>query len=269
VTPRVAEWNFQVERQLSENMSLSIGYVGDHGFHEMTYYNDNAQPFGEPVHGAAPAEPNQFNPCASNLTINFPCLGGVTVQSTVGTSDYNSMQIEFNRRMTAGWQFTGSFTWQKILDTSCGAFDCTQPQDILLLNQDRGYSQLDQPYVMVLSSLYHLPFGRGMRWGNHWSRPMDWALGGWQVNGIYTLSAGLPFDTSVGGSSNAVLRPNASCLPSTQPGNLNHYIGSGTCLSAPVATLYPDGSVVANAPGTAARNLLFWPRPVEHGPFRI
>jgi hypothetical protein len=257
-TPRVAEWNLQVERQLTPNMSLSVGYVGDHGFHEIAYYNYNAQPFAMPVHGTAPSQPNQFNPCQSGVNINFPCLGSVTVQSTVATSDYNSMQVQFQRRMTAGWQFLGSFTWQKILDTSCGAFDCTQPQDIQNLSLDRGYSQLDQPYVMVLSSLYHLPFGRGMRWGNAWSRPVDWALGGWQINGIYTLQAGLPFDLSVGGSSNAVLRPSATCLPSTQPGNVSQYIG-GSCLSAPAATLYADGSVVANAPGTAARNLLFGP----------
>jgi hypothetical protein len=258
-TPRVAEWNFQVERQLGPNMSLSVGYVGDHGFHEVTYYNYNAQPFGMPAHGTAPSAPNKFNPCASDLTINFPCLGGVNVQSTVGTSDYNSMQVMFQRQMTAGWQFLGSFTWQKIINTSCGAFDCTQPQDYQLLQADRGYSQLDQPYVMVLSSLYHLPFGRGRRWGQNWSRPVDWALGGWQINGIYTLQAGLPFDLSVGGSSNAVLRPNATCLPGTQPGNLEQYISSGSCLSAPAATLYPDGSLVANAPGNAARNLLFGP----------
>jgi hypothetical protein len=260
--PRVAEWNFQVERQLSQNMSLSVGYVGDHGFHEMTYYNYNAQPFGEPVYGTAPSAPNPFNPCQSNLTVNFPCLNSVTVQASVGTSDYNSMQIQFQRRMTAGWQFLGSFTWQKILNTSCGAFDCTAPQDYLLLQEDRGYSQLDQPYVMVLSSLYELPFGRGKRWGSHWSRLVDLALGGWEVNGIYTLQAGLPFDLSVGGSSNAVLRPNATCLPGTQPGNLQHYVVGGSCLSAPAATLYGSGNniqIVANAPGTAARNLLFGP----------
>jgi outer membrane receptor protein involved in Fe transport len=258
-TPRVAEWNLQVERQLSPNMSMSIGYVGDHGFHEITYYNYNAQPFGLPVHGPTPAAPNDFNPCASNLTINFPCLGAVTVQSTVGTSDYNSLQMQFQRRMSAGWQLLGSFTWQKILNTTCGAFDCTQPQDYQNLALDRGYSQLDQPYVLVISSLYHLPFGRGMRWGSGWSRPLNMALGDWHVNGIYTLQAGLPFDLSVGGSANAVLRPNASCLPGTRPGNLQQYVNGGTCLSAPAAQLYPDGSIAADAPGTAARNLLFGP----------
>jgi hypothetical protein len=44
--------------------------------------------------------------------------------------------------------------------------------------------------------IYDLPFGRGRRFGSAWSKPMDLAVGGWQVNGIATLSAGTPIGFS-------------------------------------------------------------------------
>jgi hypothetical protein len=257
-TPRVAEWNVQVQRQLASDMSLSVGYVADHAWHQMDNYNLNVYPFDEAAHSTAPSVPTQLNPCQSALTEPYPCLGSVAVMNTVGTSDFQSLQMQFQRRMTAGWQLLASYTWEKILNDYCDALDSCSPQNPQQLGLERGLSTIDQPYVFVLSSMYQLPFGRGRRWGSSWSRPIDEVLGGWEIDPIYVLTAGLPFDLSVDGSYTGFLRPDLSCVPGTSPGNLLHYINN-TCLAAPPATLYPDGSVVANSPGNAGRDILFGP----------
>ena len=38
-----------------------------------------------------------------------------------------------------------------------------------------------------------MPFGKGRRWMNSGPRPVDWIIGGWQINNILTLQDGLPF----------------------------------------------------------------------------
>src|SRR5581483_5949316 len=41
-TPTVETWSLRVERELSPNTSLTIGYVGNHGYHELVGVDENA-----------------------------------------------------------------------------------------------------------------------------------------------------------------------------------------------------------------------------------
>jgi hypothetical protein len=44
--------------------------------------------------------------------------------------------------------------------------------------------------------LWEVPFGKGRKYGNSLSRPVDLILGGWQANGVWTWATGLPFTPS-------------------------------------------------------------------------
>ena len=44
-----------------------------------------------------------------------------------------------------------------------------------------------------------MPFGRRQRFGAHWVKPVDMALGGWQLGGIYTGHTGFPLTIKVSG----------------------------------------------------------------------
>ena len=194
------------------------------------------------------------------IPVSSRISASVNVYNTYGKSNFHSLQAEFERRITNGLQVTGSFTWEKETDDSCGAYDCQQPQDFRNLGLEEGLSNLDQPYRLVISALYELPFGRGKHWGHDWSRPMEIALGGWQFNGIYTLASGLPFDLSEGGASQGTIRPDIIAKASVNPGNLD-YINT-TSFAASPATLYTDGtaqSISFDRPGTAGRNILIGP----------
>jgi len=113
------------------------------------------------------------------------------------------LQAQYERRLTRGFQFLGSFAWSKTLDDACGDLDACAPQLYTDFKDEKGRSNIDQNYRLVLSSLYELPWGRGKHWGSNWSRPLDWVVGGWQLNGIYTLQSGLPFNVTVNGNPNA------------------------------------------------------------------
>ena len=252
VIPSVSQWNLQIQRQLGNNSSASIAYVGDRGKNLVRNYN-----FNQPFYDTNPFLPNH------NF---FPQLGSVTVQDDSGNSTYNSLQMQYERRLTRGLQVLASFAWSKTLDDSCGDLDACSPQDPSNFKLEHGRSNIDQNYRFVLSSLYELPIGRGKRWGSNWSRPVDWVLGGWQINGIYSLQAGLPFSVCVDGNpatNNCVVRADLVGPVAVHPGNLKYFDTASFALPAQTQFVDPSNpgnkSNVFNAPGTSGRDILRGP----------
>jgi hypothetical protein len=90
---------------------------------------------------------------------------------------------------------------------------------------------------------------------------VDWVLGGWQLNGIYTLQAGLPFTVCVDGAQgNCITRANVVGPLVRHPGVITPGLYFDTAsFAAPAQTTYPDGSTTYNAPGTSARDILRGP----------
>ena len=243
LTPMVSQWNLQVQRQVGRNQSVSLAYVGTLGSRLTRNYNANQQLFGL----------SQSDPERSL----YPKLGSITVLDNRGKSDYHSLQAQYERRFTNGFQLLGAFTWSNAIDDACGNLDSCAPQLYTNYQIERGLSNQDQTYRLVVSSLYELPFGRGKHWGHNWSRPVDWAVGGWQLNGIYTLQAGMPFSVTIDGSPSAT-RADLVGSPSINAGNIMDYINPAAFEPVPV-TKYPDGSVTFDRPGTSARDILRGP----------
>jgi hypothetical protein len=234
----VNEWNIQFQRQVFGNSVVRIGYVGTEGHRLTTYYDDNQQIFN--AVGGAKA---------------FPKLGTVQVQANIGNSNYNSLQMEFERRLTNGLQFRAAYTLSKSIDDSPGAFDGTRPQDIHNLKLERSLSDFYQKHVLVLSSLYELPFGKGKKFGANWSRPLDVALGGWQLNGIFTASSGLPINLTVNGQT---LRPDVFGNVSTT-GSTQGYFSNPKAFVAPPNNTF--GTPIR--PGYLGRNAFTGPRYID------
>ena len=253
VIPSVSQWNLQIQRDLGNNSSASIAYVGDRGKNLVRNYN-----FNQGLYDFSPFLPGHNA---------FPSLGSVTVQDNSGNSTYNSLQLQYERRLTRGLQALASFAWSKTLDDSCGDLDACSPQDPKNFKIEHGRSNIDQNYRFVLSSLYELPIGRGKRWGSNWSRPVDWALGGWQINGIYSLQAGLPFSVCVDGSpasNNCIVRADLVGPLSVHPGRITGYFDTSS-FALPAQTTFVNpgnpaqSSKVFNAPGTSGRDILRGP----------
>lgn len=238
VVPMVSQWNLQVQRQIGTNQSVSLAYVGTHGAHLVRNYNANQQLFD-----SAPG---------TNL---YPQLGSITVEDTSGKSDYHALQAQYERRLTNGLQFTGAFTWSKTLDDSCGNLDTggCAPQLYTDYALERGLSTQDQDYSMVLSALYDLPFGRGKRWGGDVPLWADYVIGGWQLNGIYTLVGGTPFSITVSGNPSST-RADLIGKVQVNPGNINNYVDAGA-----FAVPATNAQGVFLAPGTSGRDIVRGP----------
>src|SRR5215472_12147032 len=136
-TPTLVEYSVRVEHQLRANTSVTIGYVGSHGYHEIIGVDANAPApvacpaapcpatfpttlnpaTGQPVFGALAGQPvpagTYFNPTATKPNA---ALANTWTWVSEGRSTYNALQVDLNRRFSAGLSLRGVYTLAKAMD---------------------------------------------------------------------------------------------------------------------------------------------------------
>ncbi len=173
----VQSWNVALQRQLPMGFTFDTAYVGNHGVdNPITYQLNRGLVLGA---GAAGQLLNQA----------FGRRTGTTTYIGVNTH-YHSLQAKLNRRFSQGLQITSSYTWSKSMDY-CSDRTCT-PQNQFNISRNYAKSDFDHTHVFVESFLYELPFGKGKKWMN--SGFSAWAIGGWQINGVFTAQSGAPIN---------------------------------------------------------------------------
>ncbi|HYK58726.1 MAG TPA: carboxypeptidase regulatory-like domain-containing protein [Bryobacteraceae bacterium] len=231
-TPRMYQWNFNVQRQLFESTTLTVGYVGSRGLHLYAARDINpvlptvvngVQVFGVP-RGATPG-------MVGNPRLN-PAAAALSSEAPVGDSSYNSLQVGLNRRFSHGVQGQLSYTWSKCMDDASGTYGLEGGipwSDPLNGSFDRGRCLFDRPQVFRLSGVYTLPFTKNI------------LVKGWQMSGNLLAQSGPPWNVILGtgfdqsGSAVANQRPNL-ILPADQviTGNVNQWVNpAGFSLPAP------------------------------------
>lgn len=181
----VQQFNVQFQQQLTNNTALSVGYVGTRGRNLILYYNLNGTALSADTAVPCPISGGTLGNC-------YPGLSSVNVRDSIGRSQYDSLQVQLERRFTKGWQYIASYTFSKTKDNGEGAFDNTAGG----INYIEPYttSRLDYPHVFSYETVYELPFGRGKAFGSEIPRPLDVILGGWSLNVIFRVQSGSPFD---------------------------------------------------------------------------
>ena len=212
-TPTVQEWNFTVERQLDSRTSLHVAYVGSRGSHQLISIDPNSVPASVCAAGgctaggistarATVAQGAQYIPVVASRP--NPFLGAGFFWFASGNTSYQALQIDVNRRLAAGFQVRGNYTWSKNLDINSAltvAQANNQPQLVLdrnNLRRDWGPSALNVTHQSSISGQWELPLGNGKRWLNSATGLTQKLAGGWQLNGIATLLSGFPFTPTLG-----------------------------------------------------------------------
>ena len=170
-------WNATVDRVLPWQMRGALSYVGRSASHL-----ERARNINQLQAGTIQANPG-VNTNALRPYLGF---GSITLYETTGTSKYNSLQIQVERRGTRGVGFSVAYTFSQTKDNGSGRGD-------ILPNayDDSGYygiSDLDRPHVFVSQARYRFPTLDGS------VAPLRWVLGNWDVSGIFQAQSGAPFD---------------------------------------------------------------------------
>jgi len=218
VTPRVHQFSFGIQRQISQSASLEASYVGSRSvdLNNERAFNIPSLAFRKtcnPLEGGSVAfcdaqVPNPFQGIEAfrgtthftSATIRrydmnrpFPQFNGDLLRQGVNNSSiwYNSAQINYNQRIAGGLMVVTNYTFSKTVERWGWA-------DPFANVQQQGLYFNDRPHFFKFTGIYELPFGRNKKFGSGVSGFANKLIGGWEVTGFYTLASGEPQEFSNG-----------------------------------------------------------------------
>jgi len=180
------QFNLTVQQEIVPwSMVVKVAAVGNLGRRLYNTYDAN-----QPIPGAAAL--NTRRP----LYGVAPDLAGVSYFVSDGLSSYYAGQLTLDKRFGKGLSALVGYSWSHAIDNVVlefgGGAAGPQPQDPRNLRAERGNSIIDLRHRLTASYLWELPFGKGRSFMNR-GGIADFALGGWQMNGIFVTQTGQPF----------------------------------------------------------------------------
>ena len=195
--PTVDAFNVTVQRQLTEVMSIEVGYVGNRG-RDVFAGDGPAVNVNDPTLEGYPNVPRdqrrpffagQFPTTLGGYGGAYGWTQGIDFFCNCANNWYDSLQTRFNKLFSDGYSLQVNYTWQKAEGEGGGYFFFNR-------SLERGVQDWDRAHIFNLMLIYELPFGRGRTYGSDWSPTMNAILGGWQFNANQTFQSGLPFNVN-------------------------------------------------------------------------
>ena len=265
-TPTVISYTLTIEQQIATNTTLSLGYIGSRGYHELLSLDANEPAPTVCPAGACPASlaaGTIYYPTGSPLS--NPALTNTTTWSSNGDSSYNALVVDVNRRFGHGLQLRGVYTYSKNLDdgtamnSSVGA---NAPGFVMFpLNPRLDWSPAttDVRHLAVINGSYELPVGTGKKFLSTASGVKGKLAEGWRVSAIESLQSGFPFTPQLGfnpsnnGDSRNPVRPswNPAFTGNVILGGPNQYFNPNAFVLPPAGTYGNAGRNVLNGAGLA------------------
>jgi hypothetical protein len=149
---------------------------------------------------------------------------------SVGTSQYNALDVKVQKRLSQGLTLLAAFTWSSNWDNLWGASSTLNPgyngpQDIYNLAPEYARSINDMPKRTTIAATYELPFGHGKEFLGAANRWVDLAVGGWRFNDIMIIQDGSPLPITQSTNVNSAYG-NETTRPTVVPGVTACYSGS-------------------------------------------
>jgi hypothetical protein len=240
-TPYTEQWSLDFQQELTPSLMIDVGYYGSVGRHLIGILDIN-----QPQPGVYKTE---VATCSATVTTNcVPANGFITTSNIslinpirpypgyVGIdgirpwfdSNYNSLQVQLQKKFSHDSLFNVAYTWSHAL-TNNQTDRSTAPQNSYNFQGDYGPMQQDRRHVITGNYVYYLP------WFADQKGLAGHILGGWELSGIITAQSGVPL--TIGTASTT-----------------NDFAGQG-CRGPSPCAVRPDqiGDPNANAPHTFAK----------------
>ncbi len=192
------QWNFNVEHQIGNNYSITLGYLGVKGSHLPRARDINlfpSAPVSYPVLGGGSLVFTRHPNGRPN-----PSFARIELADSGADSIYHAGFIQLTKRFSRNFLVQTSYTWSHAIDDNpdatqvvVGTDDAKSVQDSLLPNLDRGNANSDVRSRFIFSGVWNwnfVPSG---------ANPiLRYALNGWQLSTIATLQSGRPYTSTIG-----------------------------------------------------------------------
>jgi hypothetical protein len=168
--------SFEVEQQLGERSTVSVGYQYMRGLNLIISVNQN-------VSTCAAAGSN--NGCRPN-----PNYANNSQYSPVASSSYHGLNVSFVQRPGAWGNYRVSYTYSKSMN-NVGENFFSSPVDPTDISKDWGRSDDDQRHRLVLSGSVNTPTTAARTAWDHLSH-------GFQLSGMLQVYSALPYNITSG-----------------------------------------------------------------------
>ena len=176
-TPYVTNWNLSVTRAFKNNLSLEVGYVGNHATRLTGFVDLNQIP---PSTYLTSPTGNGVQPYATR----FPYLNYINWYTNDGFSNYNSLQATLTERVTHGLNFTAGYTYGHGLDNGSENRFGPLPQDSTNPRAEYASGDFDVRNRFTFTAGYELPGKKGF----------GQLLEGWKINSIVSVQSAQPWN---------------------------------------------------------------------------
>jgi hypothetical protein len=189
VAPYSHLYNFGIERNVSEDIQVRLGYVGSRSMKLPTRYVFNR---ARPVPGIplTTGTINDRRPDPRYLEINSFAGGSIGY--------YDALHVSVEQRPRQGLSWNARYTFSKALNTGDAPFNSTGASNHVSNVEDdavgdmKGPDRFDQPHAVTLGYRFELPWFRGQQGRK------SLFLGGWSVSGTTILRSGTPTHVHTG-----------------------------------------------------------------------
>ena len=193
--PSVDAFNITVQRQLTDTMSVEVGYVGNRGRNVFAGDGPAIDINQATLDGFLQGVPrNNRRPFYNK----FGWTQGIDYFCNCATNSYDSLQAKFNKRFSQGYSAKVNYTLQRVRQHGGGYFETDLPEHRGLYDSDLEYGapDWDRVHNFVVSLVAEIPVGRGRLYLSDASPATDAILGGWQFNTNTIIQSGLPFNVT-------------------------------------------------------------------------
>lgn len=268
-TPKVQEYNLDVQYEFSHGWVADIGYVGSHGIHlydwnrnpNLAYLvdcgpasatcdppTDKVNQLLEHPAGSFPMNDSQnTNPATqvryntiSNYLGRVAYLGvnpgNLQQVETDGNSLYNSLQLMLRHNFANGLMIQAAYTWSNLktdINASEAGAGIATPGNVLSgsasSNDPLNYRQQYGPAAFNRPQRFVLTYQYDLPYKGE-----GWQgklLGGWSISGVTTIQDGLPLSVSDGETGNESTLLYGTSVPATGPYTRAEYADPVDCNS--------------------------------------
>ena len=251
-TPYSQQWSVDFQQDLGWQTQIAIAYVGTKGTNLIGVTDLNhVRPGLARDAGLVPANGYITAGAPTNRLNALRPFRGYTAVNSIQpwyNSNYHGLQMNLQKRFSAGNLFNVAYTWSKAM-TDAGSDRASAPQNTYDRGAEYALSPLDRRHVLTIAYVYDLPFFKDTQ-----NAIAKYTLGGWQLSGIFNWNTGLPVTvTSALGNDPAGLgflgpsaagpRPDrvfVNNLPINQ--TIDRWIDASTFAEVPVGQARPGNS---------------------------
>jgi Carboxypeptidase regulatory-like domain/TonB dependent receptor len=256
------QWNFTLQRQITNSLTVQAGYVGQHTDHLAAIYNmgqNLLQPDGTSIPGPY---------LAGNPALKNAGTGQQRLNTSTAIQNYNGLQLTAQEQLFHGLTFRFNYTWSKCLTNNQGYYgrygnaapaqttaDVAFQSYVYNVGLDYGLCDADITHAFNGYLNYDLPFGRGRAFARNVNKAVNAVLGDWRYDAIVTAHGGLPISMIQFGNdpTGAYFQPRPDCLEPSRATPYKNFVGGGYVWFDPLTMAIPGPGKLGNCPISSER----------------